>query len=366
MEHFGRAIEAKRDFAEAHFNRSEIMTFHGGDAELNSLEMLARTQNLDSNKAHYLHFALAKALEDTGDFARAFQFLKMGNNLKRRQIRYDEPGTLGMLERISKVFDRALLQRLGGQGHPSPTPVFVLGMPRSGSTLIEQILASHPQVHGAGELNHIEKAANMAVPLGGDLIPYPECVAAFDPASLARIGRAYIDSLPAVAQGKIRIIDKAPGNFMHIGLIRLILPNARIIHTTRNPVDTCLSCYSKLFSSGLYFTYDLEELGRFYRGYRKLMSHWRRELPPGAMHEVSYEEVVRDLEGQARRIIDYCGLPWDGRCIEFHKTVRTVKTASAVQVRKPLFNSSIERWRKHASELAPLLRELGDIASENG
>jgi hypothetical protein len=183
---------------------------------------------------------------------------------------------------------------------------------------------------------------------------------------LRRIGQSYLARLPALAEGKVRIVDKLPGNFLNIGLIRLALPNARIIHTMRHPMDTCVSCYSKLFTFGHHYTYDLAELGRFYRYYSELMTHWRRVLPPGAMLDVSYEDVVDDLEGQARRMIDYCGLPWDDRCISFHRTSRPVKTASAVQVRKPLFRSSLQRWRKYESGIAPLLDELGTIVPGPG
>ncbi len=167
---------------------------------------------------------------------------------------------------------------------------------------------------------------------------------------------------PVLANLEVRLTDKLPGNFLDIGLIRLILPNARIIHTVRDPIDTCVSCYSKLFASGQYFSYDLAELGRYYRCYDALMTHWRSVVPPGAILDVSYEDVVDDLEGQARRLIDYCGLPWDDRCLSFHTSSRPVKTASAVQVRQPLFRSSVQRWRKYEAGLGPLLRELGDAA----
>jgi hypothetical protein len=184
-----------------------------------------------------------------------------------------------------------------------------------------------------------------------------------DGAALRRIAEAYLARLPALADGKVRIVDKLPGNFFHVGLIRLILPNARIIHTVRNPIDTCLSCYSGLFTAGQHFSYDMAELGRYYRRYSDLMAHWRSVLPPDAILDVAYEDVVDDLEAQARRLIDYCGLPWDDRCLSFHKTVRRVKTASAVQVRRPLYRSSLQRWRRYEAGLGPLLQALGHLAS---
>ncbi len=354
MAHYERAIAIRPDYHEAHFSRAEIKSFRPGDPDLAALEALAGRADLSADKAPYVHFALAKALEDCGDYGRAFEHLREGNVLKRQQIEYDEKDIVELFRRISTVFDKIIFERRQGAGDPSSVPVFVLGMPRSGSTLIEQILASHPQIQGAGELNALERAAN-ELPL-----PYPEFIGDLDGMSLRRLGQNYLARLPVLADGKLRMVDKTPDNFLRIGLIRLVLPNARIIHTMRDPIDTCVSCYSKLFTYGLQFTYDLAELGRYYRYYRELMGYWRSTLAPGSMIEVSYEDVVDDLEGEARRLIDYCGLPWDERCLSFHSTRRPVKTASAVQVRKPLFRDSVQRWRRYEPALAPLLRELGD------
>jgi tetratricopeptide (TPR) repeat protein len=359
MAHYERAIAVQPSYAEAHYNRSEIKRFRRADDDMAALEALADRADLPSNKALYAHFALAKAFDDTGDYARAFEHMRQGNALKRAQLDYDEPAVLALFQRISATFDRSLLERLREAGDPSSIPIFVLGMPRSGSTLIEQILASHPQIHGAGELMHLERTVG-ALTAGDPPVPYPECVPAMDATALRQLGRDYLDHLPAVSSDKLRIVDKLPGNFLSIGLIRLILPHARIIHSMRDPMDTCVSCYSRLFTSGLHYTYDLAELGRYCRSYLKLMDHWRSVLPAGAMLDVSYEDVVDDLEGQARRLIDYCRLPWDDRCIAFHKTERPVKTASAVQVRQPLSRGSLQRWRKYEAGLAPLQEALGE------
>jgi tetratricopeptide (TPR) repeat protein len=361
LAHYGRAIAIQPDYAEAHFNRVEIKSFSRGDADLEALEALAGRQDFPPSKALYFHFALAKALEDTGDHLRAFEHLLQANALKRRQVDYDETEVLKLFQRIATVFDRSIFDRFQGEGDPSSVPVFVLGMPRSGSTLIEQILASHPQIHGAGELAALEMAAGSVFNASDLPLPYPECIPALPSDALRRLGQSYLTRLPALAEGKARVVDKMPYNFLRIGLIRLILPNARIIHTLRRPIDTCVSCFSKLFTVGPYFGYDLAELGRYYRAYSHLMTHWRSVLPAGAMLEVSYEAVVDDLEGQARRLIDYCGLPWDARCISFHKTSRPVKTSSAAQVRKPLYRTSLDRWRQYETGLAPCLQELGDI-----
>jgi tetratricopeptide (TPR) repeat protein len=345
--HFGRAIALRPDYAEAHFNRAEIRTFRAGDAELAELEALAAKSD-----SPFVHFALGKALEECGDFARAFEHLNIGNAAKRRQISYDEKSAAQLFERTRAVFHRGLFEQ--SVGEPSQVPVFVLGMPRSGSTLIEQILASHPQVHGAGELTALEQAVNSV--LGS--VQYPECVARLDAATLRRVGQEYIARLPRLEDGKTLVVDKLPGNFLNIGLIRLVLPGARIIHTLRDPMDTCVSCYSKLFTVSQHFCYELGELGRHYRRYRELMDYWRAVLPAGTILDVSYEDVVEDLEGQARRMIAYCDLPWDERCIEFHKTRRPVATASAVQARKPLYRSSLQRWRRYESQLDPLINVI--------
>ncbi len=352
MAHYGRAIAIQPDYAEAHLNRAETKSFARDGADLAALQALAEKSDLPAEKMPYVHFALAKALDDVGDYARAFEQLRQGNALKRGQIKYEEQSVLDLFQRISAVFDKTLFDRLAGLGDPSPIPIFVVGMPRSGSTLIEQILASHPQIQGAGELRTLEKMET----------GYPESIPTLDGAALRRFGQAYLARLPALANGKVRIVDKLLGNFLRVGLIRLILPNARIIHSSRHPLDTCVSCYSKLFTSGLSFTYDLAELGRYYRAYSELMAHWRSVLPPGAMLDVTYEDVVNDLEVQARRLVDYCGLPWDDRCLNFYDNTQPVRTASAVQVRQPLFRGSLQRWRHYESGLGPLLEALGDYS----
>ncbi len=365
LPHYAAALALNPANVEAHFNRAELKTFRQGDPDLAALEALAGRDDLPPKKMPLIHFALAKALEDTGEYGRAFEHLRRANDLKRRQVQYDEAGVARLFRRIAAVFGSGLFERFQGEGDPSTVPVFVLGMPRSGSTLIEQILAGHPRIHGAGELPELERAAGAVLNACARPAAWPECVPALDGATLRRIGQAYLARLPAVAEGKVRIVDKLPDNFLMIGLIRLILPNARIIHSVRDPVDTCVSCYSKRFTSGQSFSYDLAELGRYYRCYSELMTHWRAVLPPGAMLEVAYEDVVDDIEGQARRLIEFCGLPWDDRCVSFHETGRTVKTASAAQVRRPLFRSSLQRWRRYEAELGPLLRELGDVVPDH-
>ena len=225
-------------------------------------------------------------------------------------------------------------------------------MPRSGTTLIEQILASHPQVQGAGELSALPRLVER-------LGPYPGALPGLNIETATQAGRAYLDEIAPLAQGRARLVDKMPSNFLHAGLIPILLPQARIIHVRRNPLDTCLSCYSKLFLKEQQFSYDLAELGRFYRGYERLMDHWRSILPADRFLEVRYEDVVADLETEARRLVDFIDLPWDAACLRFHETSRLVRTASVNQVRSPLFATSIDRWKAYAAQLSPLIEALG-------
>ncbi len=306
----------------------------------------------------YIHFALGKGLEDVGDYPRAFEHWLEGNALRRREVEYNETAYQRAFQAITERFDQSLLDRFGGVGDPSPVPIFIVGMPRSGTTLVEQILASHPQVQAAGELSHLHRVASTVPDADGRVIAFPQSIARLDGDGFRRMGQAYLASLPTLGDGKTRITDKMPTNFAYVGLLRLILPNARIIHTVRDPVDTCVSCFSRLFPAGVTFSYDLAELGCYYRWYHELMEHWRTVLPAGAMLDVVYEDVIDDLEAQARRLIDYCGLPWDDRCLRFHQTNRPIKTASNVQVRRSLYRSSLARWRRYEAYLEPLLIEL--------
>ncbi|HSH13907.1 MAG TPA: sulfotransferase, partial [Desulfurivibrionaceae bacterium] len=244
-------------------------------------------------------------------------------------------------------------------GCPSPLPIFVLGMPRSGTTLTEQIIASHPLVHGAGELPDLLELANH--PREGAVEGYPLSLQGLTRSDLVDLGEKYVRGLQARNPAAQRITDKMPANFNCLGLIHLMLPNAKIIHVRRNPVDTCLSGFTRLFNKSQHQSYDLAEIGRYYRNYAELMAHWRRVLPAGAFYEIQYEELVADNENQARALLEYCGLEWHEACLESHKTSRNIRTASVTQVRQPIYQSSVERWRKYEKHLGPLLEALGDL-----
>jgi tetratricopeptide (TPR) repeat protein len=323
------------------------------DHHLEAMERLARDiASLSITDQIELHFALGNAYTDLEQHDRSFSHLLEGNALKRRELGYDEATTLGVFDRMRAVFTADLMSGMRGAGDASKIPIFIVGMLRSGTTLVEQILASHPKVYGAGELRHF---SHLAASLPG----FPEIVRGLSAERLRQLGASYVDAVRAMAPEAERITDKMPGNFALAGLIHLALPNARIIHMRRDPIDTCLSCFSILFTNGQPYSYDLVELGRYYKAYEELMEHWRSVLPPGVMLEVHYEDVVSDLERQVRRVVAHCGLEWNDACLEFHEVRRTVRTASAAQVREPIYRSSMGRWRRYQELLRPLITELG-------
>ncbi|CCD83988.1 tetratricopeptide repeat-containing sulfotransferase family protein [Bradyrhizobium sp. ORS 285] len=367
----GRIDEAERAYESAlavnprsigtHLNLGVVKPFAVDDPRWPALQELASSsETLTEDARIALHFTLGRAYADIKDGERSLLHLNAGNGLERRRINYDENQALRQIERIRTVFSKQVLRARAGHGDPSDAPVFVIGMPRSGTSLIEQILASHPAVHGAGEVNYFAAAAGLFTDRSrGD---YPEMLAKLADADISTLARAYLDRLTNLPPDTQRIVDKMPSNFLFAGLIHLALPNARIIHVRRNPIDTCLSCYTQLFAEPQPFAYDLAELGRYYRAYEQLMKHWRDVLPDGVMLEVAYEDVVRDFEAHARKIVAHSGLEWNDACLSFHENERPVNTASLVQVRKPLFSGSVGRWRMYGDRLKPLLDALGTEA----
>jgi tetratricopeptide (TPR) repeat protein len=338
---------------------SEMIRFRNGDSHLKDLErLLDEADALALGERTDLHFALGKAYDDLDRHAEAAQQWLQGNALKRREATYDAAAVDAVFERIRNVFARDWLEIRQGAGHPSAAPVFIIGMPRSGTTLVEQILASHPQVFGGGEMKYFGDAIGQTEEARNT--HYPDVASTMTGSDFADLGNRYLaESLRLARPGALHVTDKMPSNFLFAGLIHLSLPNAPIIHTVRDPVDTCLSCFSKLFTGELNYTYDLAELGCYYRQYQLLMTHWKRVLPAGRILDVCYEELVEDVEGQARRIVAHCGLDWDTRCLSFQDNDRPVRTASATQVRQPVYQSSVGRWRPYRTFLAPLLQELG-------
>ncbi len=341
-------------------NLADSKKFVSGDPHLAAMEALAQSgEPLSDTDRLQLDFALAKAYADLKEHSRSFAHLLRGNAGKRAQIKYDEPAVMALFDRIEAVFTAEVIARRAAVGDATRVPIFVIGMPRSGTTLIEQILASHPDVHGAGELKTMNDVVNDVRGADGSVVPFPEFVPALDAKALRQIAARYLAGLQKYAPEARHITDKMPSNYYFAGLIHMAMPNAVIIHSIRDPVDTCISCFSKLFTAEQNHTYDLAELGRYHRRYRQLMAHWHRVLPKGRILDVRYEEVVDDLEKEARRIIAHCGLPWSDACLSFHETERPVRTASATQVRQPIYRTAVGRWRVYEEFLDPLLTALG-------
>ena len=357
---FERALELAPRDASVHLNLANMERFKPGDRRLPSLKKLLRdVDSLDIDNQIAAHFAMGKALADLGQYRDAFRHLLKGNALKRRSIAYDEPQRLAMFENIRTTFSQDFMKSGPGGGDTSWSPIFIVGMPRSGTTLMEQVLASHSKVFGAGELEAFKEAIAECVNSNGIVPAYPKMAEALSPDHIRQLGEKYTTRARARAPEAERIVDKMPLNFIFTGLIHLALPNARFINMRRDPLDTCVSCFSLLFTGTQPFAYDLAELGRYYRGYEAVMEHWHKVLPPGVMIDVQYEDLVDDLEGTARRALRHCNLDWEDACRDFHDTKRAVRTASLMQVREPVYRRSIGTWRRYAEFLEPLGQALG-------
>jgi tetratricopeptide (TPR) repeat protein len=365
-EAFEAAIEREPTNFSFYDNLAAVRPFVADDTYLAALEAAAETPSVfPVAKRMHLHFALAKAYDGMDRPDRASSHLVNANRLKRQQITYDEADMLRLMDRSRALIGRDFIQAHEGFGASSAAPVFIVGMTRSGSTLIEQILSSHPQVSAAGETPILDQVAGS---IRNDLpgVPrFPDMMLKMSPADFRTIGELYVARIAQRAPAATRITDKMTVNFLFVGLIHLALPNATVIHAVRDPLDTCLSCFATHFTRGHEHTYDLAELGRYYRHYRDLMAHWHDVLPPGRIMDVHYEELVGDLEGVARRIVSHCGLAWDAGCLDFHRNERPINTASSVQVRRPIYRGSVGRWRKYEAILGPLLAELGPYAPES-
>jgi Flp pilus assembly protein TadD len=363
---FEQAIDLAPARAAYYDNMAAVRQLVAGDRYVTALEEMAKDPAaVPADERVHLHFALAKAYDGMAKAEGAFQELLQANRLKRAQISYDEAATLSIMGRQRELIGRDFVAARHGCGERSALPVFIVGMTRSGTTLIEQILASHPQVFGAGELSLFDQAAGAIRNRLPGSPAFPDMMAAMSADHFCDLGRLYVDGIVRRAPQAARITDKMTSNFLLCGLIHLALPNATIIHAVRDPVDTCMSSFAAHFTKGNEHTYDLAELGRYYRHYRALMAHWHEVLPRGRILDVHYEELVGDLEGVARRLLSHCGLAWDACCLEFHRNGRPVRTASASQVRQPIYRDSVGRWRKYEAFIAPLLAEL-DPAVRHG
>ncbi len=358
-----RAIALQPKTARYYWRLAGLKALAPGDAHVRAmLDLVADPSRAEAERVD-LHFALGRVFAGAGDHDRAFSHFLDANALRRKTTAYDEDATLAAIEAIPAGFPPELLSAADGLGDPSEQPVFVLGMPRSGTTLVEQILASHPKAFGTGETALFARILRRFPPNAIDLDAAPADATELWRDHMQRIGADFLAALrersPPEAE---RTVEKTLENWRLVGLIRLALPNARIIHVTRNPLDACVSCFSRQFVD-LPYTYDLAELGRHYRAQAALMDYWRGCTPDHILLEIRYEEIVADLEGQARRLLAHCGLDWDPHCLEFHRTERRVRTASVTQVRQPIYDTSIGSWRAYERFLGPLIAELGPLVS---
>ena len=360
---FRGSIEANPLHAEAYWNLANLKTFRFEDAELDAMLALAGDERIPPEGQVQLSNALGLEFEARGDHDRAFEYIDRGNKLRREQEFYDRVENEEMVDMSIEVFSTTFLEANVGHGDPDPAPVFIVGLPRSGSTLIEQILSSHSMVDGTHELRELGMTVKSDPRLGGFNPRYPKSLADIDPERLRHLGGEYLRRTRRYRGERPFFTDKNPNNFVHVGLLHLILPNAKIIDAKRHPLDSCLGSYKQLFAQGQPFSYDLVELGEYYLEYQRLMDHWH-EVLPGKVLEVRYEEVVADLEGQVRRILDHCGLPWEDGCLRFHETERAVKSASSEQVRQPIYSTSVNTWRHYERHLGPLIEVLEPLLRE--
>jgi tetratricopeptide (TPR) repeat protein len=355
------AIAARPHFGDAYWSMANLKTYRFTDEEIDGMLAQVAMPSTSLVDGYHLNFALGKALEDRGDHAASWQHYAKGNALKRSESRYRPEIIETNTRRQIEVCTREFLAERAAAGDPSADPIFIVGLPRSGSTLLEQILASHPLVDGTQELADIPRIVLELQGRDPDLDDprYPGVLAQMSPEQFRRMGEAYLRDTRTYRGAAPYFIDKMPNNFRHLGLIHLMFPNAKIIDARREPMACCFSNLKQLFATGQEFTYSIEDIARYYRTYLDVMEHWDRALP-GRVLRVHHEDVVDDLEGNVRRILDFCGLLFDPACLAFHETRRSVRTASSEQVRQPIFRDGIDQWAHYAPYLAPLREQLGD------
>jgi tetratricopeptide (TPR) repeat protein len=359
---YDRVIALRPTDCEAHGNRSELRTQTPGRNHVAELEQLLARTGADWRGAVQLHYALAKEYEDLGEHARSFERLDSGARMRRQHMRYD-PGTdLATVDWIIESFPQQLRPAAQSDAPAGPdAPIFVVGLPRAGSTLVERILGSHSQVAAAGELRDLALAIVDAVrrQTGHAQLSRRELIQASARLDFAALGRDYLERAHAAGAPRTRFTDKMPLNYLYCGLIRRALPGARIVHVHRHPMAACYAMYKTLFEDGYPFSYELAELARHYLAYRRLMQHWRADSPE-SIYELSYEALVADPAGETRRLLDFCGLDWEDACAQFHRSAEPSTTASAVQVRRPIYDSSVAQWRNYREQLADASRLLAD------
>lgn len=365
VESYRSALAHNPWHGDAYYSLSNLKTYRFSADEVRDMLALEQREELSPAGRVHLDFALGKAFEDSGDYVRAFDFYARGNRLKRQQSNYDADNMSEELAAQRSFFTPATLARGAASGYPAADPIFIVGLPRAGSTLLEQILSSHSQVDGTLELPNLLAMVQKLKRRGRDSgnKPYPQLLRDLTDDELQALGRQYIEETRIHRDGAPFFIDKMPNNFRHIGLIRLILPNAKIIDARRHPMACCFSGFKQLFAEGQEFSYDLRDIGRYYNDYVRLMKHWDTAAP-GAVLRVHYENVVDDLETQVRRMLAFCALPFEAACLDFHTTERAVRTASSEQVRQPIYASGLEQWVKFRPSLCDLEATLSDVIDD--
>jgi tetratricopeptide (TPR) repeat protein len=358
---FKKAVALDPALGEAWWQLADLKTFRFSPTEIETIrQQLAKGALTQENRAQ-LHFAVGKALEDGGEFSASFEEYARGNAARRQTVQYSADNTAALVRRSKALFTAEFFRAREGAGCPAPDTIFIVGLTRSGSTLIEQILASHPAVEGTRELPVLPSLAAQIRKEGGDA-SYPELLERLSPDRLKQFGEEYLERTRVHRKlNRPLFIDKLPANFLHLGLIHLILPNAKIIDARRNPLACGFANFKQHFTRGQEWSYDLTEIGRYYRDYAELMAHFDPVLP-GRIHRVMYEELVADTEGETRRLLEYCSLPFDPACLRFYENDRPVLTASAQQVRRPIFRDAVEQWRNYKPWLGPLKTALGGFA----
>jgi tetratricopeptide (TPR) repeat protein len=356
------ALQMDPGIAEAYWSLADLKNYSFSDQEIADMERLLATDKRGRSNEAQLHFALGRAFEQRQEYARSFSHYAQGNALRRLDAPFDIEAFERRSARIRSFFNAEFFSGHHGGGHGSSAPIFIVGLPRSGSTLIEQILASHSRVEGTMELPNILNIVGDFDDMTPGRDGYPETVARAGAEQLAALGGRYLQETAPLRSGRDHFTDKLPNNFSHVGLIHAILPHATIIDARRHPMDACFSTFKQHFAEGQTFSYDLEDLGRYYRCYLALMDHWDT-VQPGRVLHVQYEALVREPEEQIRRLLAHCGLEFEPACLNFHETRRSVRTASAEQVRQPLYTSGIDYWRHFERELEPLRRALGDCTT---
>jgi tetratricopeptide (TPR) repeat protein len=356
---YKRCLEMDPGMGEAYWSLADLKNYVFSDTEIASMQALLKGEDGDDEDQAHLHFALGRAFEHKKDYSTAFAHYATGNRRRRKTVPFDIEAFENKTHRVRECFDPAFFASRGGSGYPDPSPIFIVGLPRSGSTLVEQILASHSCVEGTFELPNLLTIVREFDHADAVHDAYPEIVRAASPEHLGNLGRRYIEETAPLRGARPYFIDKMPNNFSHVGLIQAILPRAVIIDVRRHPMDACFSTYKQHFAEGQSFSYDLEDLGRYYRCYLSLMDHWDAVLP-GKVLRIQYEHLIREPEGEIRRLLSHCSLPFEPACLSFHETKRPVRTASAEQVRQPLYTSGVGYWRHFEANLEPLKRALGD------